>query len=109
MQQVQLEGVPAVIKAGTEGGGDPDVGTGIAKREDRRVEQHHQIGAVVENSEGKYQQPRASPEDNAVIEGEYRVEGGLLLGPARNQFPPCKIPVPRGKTAGRGKGQTGPS
>ena len=55
MQPVQLESVPAVVKVGAEVGGDPDVGTGIAKREDRRVEQHHQIGAVVENSEGKHQ------------------------------------------------------
>ena len=55
MQQVQREGVPAVIKTGTEGGGNPDVGAGVAKREDRRVEQHHQVGAIVENSEGKHQ------------------------------------------------------
>ena len=38
MQQIQLEGIPAVVKVGPEGGGAPDVGTGVAKREDRRVE-----------------------------------------------------------------------
>ena len=109
MQQIQWEGISAVVKAGPKGGGDPDIGTVVAKREDRRVEQHHQVGAIVENSKGKHQQPITNSEDNAAIEGEHRVEGGLLLGPSRNQFPPCQIPVPRGKTAGRGKGQTGPS